>query len=311
MDEERLLSSPIDFGICTVQFPSMKACYKTKSEMERGHMLDYLLASSACFPVFPMTEINGYKYIDGGFSDNLPIDLALDMGADEIVVVDMHLIPVHPQYINRPSILYSCPPVDLGGFMDFNKDALERNRRLGYLMAYKLFGNYEGNQYTFLPSNQTVFHDYYKQLLMMEKKEMRGFFNSNSSELTSLLLEANHQIILNLKDYTYITLDFIGELMGFDDLKVYAFEEYKNMILNAFEKYMEKDYFPQELSLTKVNLSFLQNHLNRESIVGFFLHQMKYKEAMDMKSYYTFCKKELMMASLIYLLIGGGSNEHH
>lgn len=83
------------------------------------------------------------------------------------------------------------------------------------------------------------------------------------------------------------------------------------MILNAFEKYMEKDYFPQELSLTKVNLSFLQNHLNRESIVGFFLHQMKYKEAMDMKSYYTFCKKELMMASLIYLLIGGGSNEHH
>lgn len=65
MDEERLLSSPIDFGICTVQFPSMKACYKTKSEMERGHMLDYLLASSACFPVFPMTEINGNKYIDG------------------------------------------------------------------------------------------------------------------------------------------------------------------------------------------------------------------------------------------------------
>lgn len=310
MDEERLLSSPIDFGICTVQFPSMKACYKTKSEMERGHMLDYLLASSACFPVFPMTEINGNKYIDGGFSDNLPIDLALDMGADEIVVVDMHLIPVHPQYINRPSILYSCPPVDLGGFMDFNKDALERNKRLGYLMAYKLFGNYEGNQYTFLPSNQTVFHDYYKQLLMMEK-EMRGFFNSNSSELTSLLLEANHQMILNLKDYTYITLDFIGELMGFDDLKVYAFEEYKNMIRNAFEKYMEKDYFPQELSLTKVNLSFLQNHLNRESIVGFFLHQMKYKEAMDMKSYYTFCKKELMMASLIYILMGGGSNEHH
>ena len=153
MDEERLLSSPIDFGICTVQFPSMKACYKTKSEMERGHMLDYLLASSACFPVFPMTEINGNKYIDGGFSDNLPIDLALDMGADEIVVVDMHLIPVHPQYINRPSILYSCPPVDLGGFMDFNKEALERNKRLGYLMAYKLFGNYEGNQYTFLPSN--------------------------------------------------------------------------------------------------------------------------------------------------------------
>ena len=120
-----------------------------------------------------------------------------------------------------------------------------------------------------------------------------GFATDLQQPLTTLLTQGN------------------GDLRSFDDLKVYAFEEYKNMIRNAFEKYMEKDYFPQELSLTKVNLSFLQNHLNRESIVGFFLHQMKYKEAMDMKSYYTFCKKELMMASLIYLLIGGLTDEHH
>ncbi len=42
--------------------------------------------------------------------------------------------------------------------------------------------------------------------------------------------------------------------MDLDNLKVYAFEEYKNMICNAFEKYMEKDYFRMET--TKVNLPF-------------------------------------------------------
>lgn len=301
LQEEKLLQSSIDFGLCTVSFPSMKPCYITKKEMKKEHILDYLLASSACFPVFPMREIEGSKYIDGGFYDNLPIDLALDMGADEIVVVDMHYIPTHPQYINRPHILYSCPPVDLGGFMDFSKETLERNKRLGYLSAYKLFGCYEGNHFTFYPSDQDIFDKYYKKVLMMEK-ELRGFLNNNTSELTEILLEAHYQSQLDLKDYTYITLDFIGELLEFDDLKVYTFEEYREMIMKAFENI---DYFPQNIRFSKENINFIQDHLNRRSIVNYFLHQILYNETMDMKSYYTFCKKEFMMASLIALMIGG------
>lgn len=308
LKEDRLIESPIDFGLCTVHFPTMKPLYITKKEMNKEHILDYLLASSACFPVFPMIEIENNKYVDGGFYDNLPIDLALDMGADEIVVVDMHYDPTHPQYINRPHIIYSCPPVDLGGFMDFSKEALERNKRVGYLTAYKLFGSYEGHRFTFIKEENEVFDHFYKQVLFMEK-EMRGSFNSNATDLTNILMENNHQCLLKLKDYTYITLDYIGELLEFDDLKVYSFAEFKDMILKAFEQYMDEAYFPQEIRFTKENISFLQDHLNRKSIVGYFLHKMMYKETMDMKAYYGFCMKELMMASLIYILVGGDHNE--
>lgn len=304
LKEDKLLDSPIDFGLCTVHFPTMKPLYITKKEMKKEHILDYLLASSACFPVFPMREIESNKYIDGGFYDNLPIDQALDMGADEIVVVDMHYVPTHPQYINRPHIIYSCPPVDLGGFMDFSKETLARNNRIGYLTAYKLFGGYEGNHFTFIKQDNEVFNQFYKQVLMMEK-EIHGFFSNNATDLTDILMEANHKFILKLKDYTYITLDFIGELLEFDDLLIYSFDEFKDMILKAFEQYTDENYFPQEIRFTKENISFLQDHLNRKSIVGYFLHKMLYNETMDMKSYYGFCMKELMMASLIYVLIGG------
>ena len=66
------------------------------------------------------------------------------MGADEVVVVDMHEEATHKHYLNRPHIIYTTPYVDLGGFMDFSKDALQRNMRIGYQTAMKYFGNLVG-----------------------------------------------------------------------------------------------------------------------------------------------------------------------
>lgn len=93
-DEEAFYASAIDFGLCTVRYPKFEPVFKTKKQLG-DHAYDYLLASSACFPVFPMVEIEGEKYVDGGYFDNLPIDLALSMGADEVVVVDMHETPLY------------------------------------------------------------------------------------------------------------------------------------------------------------------------------------------------------------------------
>ena len=47
-------------------------------------------ASASCFPVFPTHNFQNQSFIDGGYYDNVPVDLALDMGADEVIVVDMH-----------------------------------------------------------------------------------------------------------------------------------------------------------------------------------------------------------------------------
>ncbi len=39
--------------------------------------------------VFPMREIDGERFIDGGDYDNVLIELARSMGADQIIVVDL------------------------------------------------------------------------------------------------------------------------------------------------------------------------------------------------------------------------------
>ena len=48
-----------------------------------------MLASSACFPALRPREIDGVKYIDGGWRDNMPLDLAAKMGAAELLGVDV------------------------------------------------------------------------------------------------------------------------------------------------------------------------------------------------------------------------------
>lgn len=65
LKEDQLLSSPIDFGLCTVHYPSLKPLLITKSEMEKEYIFDYLIASASCFPVFPTHNFQNQSFIDG------------------------------------------------------------------------------------------------------------------------------------------------------------------------------------------------------------------------------------------------------
>jgi NTE family protein len=89
LDEPRFRSSPIDYALVTVEYPSLKPQELTKEQIPEGMVCDYLLASSACFPAFKMKEINGSRFLDGGYHDNLPMNLAISMGAEEIIAVDL------------------------------------------------------------------------------------------------------------------------------------------------------------------------------------------------------------------------------
>ena len=64
----------------------------TKNEIPKGKLISYIIASATCFPAVELKEIDGDYYVDGGYYDNLPINLAIDMGADEIIAVDLTTI---------------------------------------------------------------------------------------------------------------------------------------------------------------------------------------------------------------------------
>ncbi|WP_421789395.1 patatin-like phospholipase family protein [Hyphobacterium sp.] len=68
-----------------------------------GDIVEAMLASMSVPGLFDPREINGRLLIDGGMSKQLPVDVARDMGADIIIVVDTTVEPGEPPA--RPSVV--------------------------------------------------------------------------------------------------------------------------------------------------------------------------------------------------------------
>lgn len=149
-DEDALRSAPMDFGMTTVQVPLLRPYELAREEIPQGRVADYLLASASCFPVFPPRQIDGHYYIDGGYHDDIPISLAMRLGASEVVAVDLKSVgmkkAVHGEGI---SISYIRTEWDLGPLFYFGQDRVQRNIRLGYLDFMKALGRVEGRLYAF------------------------------------------------------------------------------------------------------------------------------------------------------------------
>lgn len=161
VDEERIRNSPIDFAIVTVAYPTLEPRIVDKESLPEGELVDYLMASAACFPAMKMRQIGEEKFIDGGYYDNLPINLALERGAQEIVAVDLEAVGRKRKIVikgmarKRPvtekgaKIHYIRSKWNLGAFLLFDQDVARRNIQLGYLDTLKAFDRLEGNAYTF------------------------------------------------------------------------------------------------------------------------------------------------------------------
>jgi len=147
---KKFFSSPRDFGISTYNVTDLRPEKLVKKEMQEDTILDYVIASSSCFPAFQMKKIGTKKYVDGGVFDYIPINLALSLGAEEIIAIDLHA-PGIKERIKRSNvpITYIEPNNDIGSFLNFNSDNAKRAMRYGYLDAMKVFSHLEGEKFSF------------------------------------------------------------------------------------------------------------------------------------------------------------------
>ena len=61
---------------------------KIKKEIQNAKKeIEYLRASSSMPEVSKIVKIRDKKYLDGGISDSIPIDKAIEFGYDKIIVV--------------------------------------------------------------------------------------------------------------------------------------------------------------------------------------------------------------------------------
>ncbi len=153
-DAEKFFSSEIDYGLIAVNIQGLTPLEVTKKMMaeDKENAWRWIAASSACYPVFPPMEVNGENYIDGGYYDNIPVDTAFKLGASSAVVIDLNTDNNHETYIRHPRITYIKPSKDLGTFLNFEREVLDRSIRLGYNDTMKVYGKYYGKKYILAPA---------------------------------------------------------------------------------------------------------------------------------------------------------------
>ena len=228
-DEARIRAGGMDFGVMTFRVPQMQGFPVYLRDVKPGRLGDWVIASASCFPIFPSRNIDGQRYIDGGYCDNLPVDMALADGADEVVAVELHPYMTHPEYGRMPWLKLIRPRHSLGGFLDFAPWLMDRNLRMGYQDGMKAYGRFDGWRYTFrhvdaLAVNASA-RSFMRRITRFDGEFMRhGALRTgqpvNAPLLTALESETDMEP-LDWKDVWLRGLELCAQVMGYREDAIY------------------------------------------------------------------------------------------
>ncbi len=259
IDEDALRSSPVEYGLVTVKYPEMVPVYKFKEDMEKGHIVDYILASSAFFPAMRPYEILGKFYIDGGFSDNLPINMAIKKGADNIIAVDLKAIGlIKKARAENVNITYISPARDLGEILEFDPKRAEINMKLGYLDTLKAFEKADGFYYTLKFRDISDFikkinlNGMINKLLKDLPKNYRTAF-LKSLELAYKTETKKTDNPLN-KDYFIYILEYLMSVCNLPPYEIYKIKKANILIKSSFKAVDIDSFYSIRENLLKLNL---------------------------------------------------------
>ena len=149
VDERMLLTSSIKLYICTTRLRGLKE--KVVAVKPTTDAWKWLTASAAFFPAMQPMNIEGEDYIDGGYRNDFPLDVALSKGAKECICIDAKGPGIRKKNINTENIptITLRSPWSLGSFLIFDSQRSKINEQLGYLETMKYFHFYTGFWYTF------------------------------------------------------------------------------------------------------------------------------------------------------------------
>lgn len=240
---KKIYKSSIDLGIVTVKIPSLKPALLRKMDIPKGQLKDYLIASASCFPAFQKKKIGSDAYIDGGLYDNLPINLAVDMGATEVIAVDLKEIGFKRKVKNKEiPITVITPNNDIGSFLVFDKTMSRRCMKLGYNDAMKVFQSLDGVKFTFkkghLKKNYNQLFSTYLKYLNQYLKENQA----NDAIWNNLLKITVLKHFLLMPDSTTTMQDWnreiesLGKAFQMEETRIYDIRKWNQELIGHYRK---------------------------------------------------------------------------
>ena len=266
IDEEKLRSSSIDYGMVTVSLTDRKPVYMFKEDIPQGLVSTYVLASSY-LPVFKQDKIlNDNKiYLDGGFYDNCPITLLKKKGYKDIIEIRTGAIGVSRKISRKGlNIITISPSKELGGIVLSDNKIVRNNMAMGYYDALRVLKGYIGDKFYVVPTdNEKVFSMLLKftdeQILkIIDETKITGI---DGMEPKKILLEKVFPLIQtklkNMDTSTYQkTIISMIEYMTDEELKIYKLYTFEEL-LAEFKKKIPKLLKEERNSLIKNGVNIL------------------------------------------------------
>lgn len=250
IDEDKIRSSNIDFGMVTVNLTDMKSMELFIEDIPKGKLVEFLIAS-ANLPAFRIEEVDGKKYLDGGFYNNLPIDFLATKGYKDIIAVRTNAWGIVRKVKEKDlNITYIQPGESLGsmlGALDFNKEKAENLIKLGYFDAMKVFKSLKGFKYYCIPYEGNFlnllvdFSNKHKEKIISIGNFL-GYGNVSEDRLFFEKILPRLESILDMKDendYQDIVIRFfenIAEKYEIERFKIYRTEEFIELTIQKFSE---------------------------------------------------------------------------
>ncbi|MEF9961979.1 MAG: patatin-like phospholipase family protein [Erysipelotrichaceae bacterium] len=306
-NEEKFFSSKIDYACMTTKVPSLAGTPFYKETMDRSKAKDYLLASASCFPAFPIKEIDQEKYVDGGYYDNVPIELARSMGAEFVIAVDLKAPGKRREKEPQENLVYIKPYVPLGSFLNFEHTVLVRNIDIGYLDTLKKFDKLYGYVYAFDKSSffdLSLFEENFNKFLKVRNKKVS---KKLSDRIYEDMFEHNMTHYHNYQFKHLRLLELAAYLYELDLTKVYTFETFVDILLKAFHDYTYIEYVPIEKNklpmLKDVALDIMK--FSKRDIIHFLYQRIEkeFEEGKDVLEYLSILFPSEYTLALVFFML--------
>lgn len=277
LNKNKFYNSPIDFGLVTVNMKNMKPLFLSKKNIPRDKLIDYIRASCNLYPVFTKKDIDGNSYIDGGFRDNLPINFAVKMGAEEIIAVELDSVGITTRVRNKKiKIIKIKPKSKLGPTINFNKEMINRNINLGYNDTLKVYNKLDGDFYSFKKNHLHINYLKYKNLFVNNISVILN--NDKNKEFIKMFSKiVNYRIFIN-KDEVLMEqkfneiIEIIARSSNVEEDIIYNINYLNKILIKIFN---EERTLSDNLT-TKDALASLLTILSRKELINYIYDNIKY-----------------------------------
>lgn len=300
----------VDFGLVTYNVTNNQPMEILKKDMTDEQISDFLVASASCYPAFQKKKIGDEEYIDGGYYDVLPINMAIDMGATEVIAVDLKAVGRHQRVKDsKIPIHYIYPKNKIVSFLVFDEALSRQTIAFGYNDTMKSYGKLDGDVFTFKKNHLrrnfriygSSFHDFIKNFFDVNKKDHTIFDQILKISVFHKIMESkNDQDIKKVMDQT---LERLGKTFHLEESEIYDIEHYHGLLIYHFSHLEPVNI---ELIEQKIKDKKIKQLINSKYMVKYIYDKLivrpyKSKQRKDLCGIACLFPKEFLMA--IYMVI--------